>query len=115
MDLGNIGKWLWIVGLALALIWGLAGALGMGLPEILATVAQAAAFLGGLLHLSSMKDKTAFYIAALALGAFAGGAGSLFVDILGGIVAGLLGGAAVAAAAGAAGMLLKTVYEWVMP
>lgn len=115
MDLGNIGKWLWIIGLALALIAGLAGALGMGLPDILGTVGQAAAFLGGLLHLSGMKDRTGFYIAALALGAFWAGAGSLFVPILGDIVAGLLGGAAGAAAAGAAGMLLKTVYEWVMP
>lgn len=115
MDTGNIGKWLWIIGLALALIGGLAGALGMALPGILGTVAQAAAFLGGLLHLSSMKDRTGFYIAALALGAFWAGAGTLFVDILGGIVSGLLGGGASAAAAGAAGMLLKTVYEWVMP
>jgi hypothetical protein len=115
MDMGNIGKWLWIVGLALALIWGLAGALGMALPEILATVAQAAAFLGGVLHLGAMKDKTGFFIAALALGAFWAGAGSLFVDILGGIVSGLLSGAATAAAAGAAGALLKVVYEWVMP
>ena len=115
MDTGTIGKWLWIVGLALALIWGLAGALSFALPDILMTIAQAAAFLGGILHLGMMKDKTGFFIAALALTAFWAGAGTLFVDILGGIVSGLLSGAAVAAAAGAAGALLMVVYDWIKP
>ena len=115
MDTGTIGKWLWIVGLALGLIWGLAGALSFTLPDILMTVAQAAAFLGGILYLGGMKDKTGFFIAALALAAFWAGAGQLFVDILGGIVSGLLSGASTAASAGAAGALFMVIYDWIKP
>lgn len=115
MDMGNIGKWLWIVGLALGLIWGLASGLGMALPEILATVSAAAAFLGGVLYIGSMKDRTGFFVAALALAAFSAAAGDLFVPVLGGLVAGVLGGASWATSAAAAGALLRVVYEWVMP
>ncbi len=115
MDTGTIGKWLWIVGLALALIWGLATALSFALPDVVGTIAAAAAFLGGLLHIGSMKDRTGFFIAAIALVTFSTAAGTLFVAILGGVVAGLLSGAALAAGAGAAGALLRVVYEWVMP
>jgi hypothetical protein len=115
MDMGNIGKWLWIVGLALGLIWGLATGLGMALPEILATISAAAAFLGGILYIGAMKDRTGFFVAALALVAFSAAAGDLFVAQLGGLVAGVLSGAAWAAGAAAAGALLRVVYEWVMP
>lgn len=115
MDTGNIGKWLWIVGLALGLIWGLASGLGIGLPEILATISAVAAFLGGLLYVGTMKDRTGFFVAALALVAFSSAGGDMFIPTLGGLVAGVLGGAAWAAGAGAAGALLRVVYEWVMP
>jgi hypothetical protein len=115
MDTGTIGKWLWIVGLALALIWGLTSALDIALPEIVGTIAAAAAFLGGILYIGTMKDRTGFFIAAIALVAFSAAAGTLFIDVLGGVVAGLLSGAALAAGAASAGALLRVVYEWVMP
>jgi hypothetical protein len=47
---------------------------------------------------------------------FAGASGDWFgVSILTDLLGGILGGAGAAAAAGSAGVLFKTVYEWVMP
>ena len=114
MGTGELGKWAWIIGLALAVLGGIFAAFGTNLGETLGDVAILLAFLGGILHLAS-GDRTAFFIAALALLAFNGAAGVLFVDILGELVEAILGGATWAAGAGAAGVLLVTVYEWVMP
>jgi hypothetical protein len=115
MDMGNLGKWAWVIGFALAVLGGLLAGLGMDvLPAIVGTIALTLAFIGGILHLSK-GDRTAFFIAAAALTWFAAGAGSLFVDMLGGVVAGILTGAAAGAAAGAAGVLLVVVYEWIRP
>ncbi len=108
------GKWAWIIGLALAVLGGILDAFGTSLGSLIGDIAVALAFLGGILHLAS-GDRTAFFIAALALVAFWAGAGTLFVAILGDLVAGILGGAAVAASPGAAGVLLMVVYEWIMP
>jgi hypothetical protein len=115
MGTGELGKWAWIIGLALLVLGGLLGAfMDNPITGVIADIALALAFLGGIFHLAG-GDRTAFFIAALALGAFAGGAGMLFVDVLGSLVSGILGGAAAAAGAGAAGVLLMTVYEWIMP
>jgi hypothetical protein len=114
MGTGELGKWAWIIGLALLVLWGLLGAFGVDLPAIVGDIAVALAFIGGLLHFGG-GDNTGFYIAALALAAFSGAAGTLFVDVLGNLVAGILGGAATAAGAAAAGSLIMVVYEWVMP
>ena len=113
--MNDLGRWAWLIGLALLVLMGLLGGLGVDMDlDIVGDIAVALAFIGGIMHVSK-GDRTAFFIAALALGAFAGGAGMLFVDILGDLVAGILSGAAVAAGAGAAGVLIMTVYEWVMP
>lgn len=108
----NIGKWLWIAGLALGLIWGLATAFGMALPEILVDVVVLLAFVGGILHLAKM-DRTGYFIATLALWAVATTPWTLF-----GIEAWLMpifAGAATAALAGAAGVLVMVIWEWVKP
>jgi len=78
-------------------------------------IAVALAFLGGIFYLGGMKEMTGFFVAALALNFLSGGAGTLFVDILGNLVAGILGGAAAAAGAGAAGALLMVIWGWLMP
>jgi hypothetical protein len=115
MDTSSLGKWAWLIGLVVLVVWsGLAALVTMPDVPYLADVALLLAFLGGIFYLSGMKDRTGFFIAAAALGWFAAGAGGLFVAQLGGLVAGLLGGAAAAAAAGAAGVLLMVVYEWIM-
>lgn len=114
MGTSELGKWAWIVGLALLVLGGILHAFGVDLPAIVGDIAVALAFLGGIFYLAN-GDRTAFFIAAAALGWFAGGAGTLFVDVLGDLVAGILGGAAVAAAAGAAGALIMVVYDWIMP
>lgn len=114
MGTGELGKWAWIIGLALAVLGGILAAFGTDLGGFVGDLAMALAFLGGLFYLAK-GDRNAFYIAALALVAFWAGAGTLFVDVIGDLVAGILGGAAAAAGAGAAGSLLMTVYEWIMP
>ena len=96
MGTGELGRWAWIIGLALAVLGGILGAFGVDLGGTVGDVAVALAFLGGIFHLAS-GDRNSFYIAALALVAFWAGAGTLFVDVLGDLVAGILGGAAVAA------------------
>jgi hypothetical protein len=108
----NIGKWLWILGLALGLVWGLATAFGMALPDILVSVVVLAAFLGGILHLSK-GDRTAYFIATAALWAVAFTPWVMFG--LEAYVAPIFQGAATAALAGAAGVLVMTIYEWVKP
>ncbi|MGH2581722.1 MAG: hypothetical protein ACRDFQ_02345 [Anaerolineales bacterium] len=116
MDMDTIGMWAWRIGLALLVLWGLLGGLGVALDiPIVAELATLLAFVGGILYLGKMEDKTGFFVAALALGAFSAGAGMLFVDILGNLVAGILGGAAVGAGAGAAGALVMVVWGWLMP
>ncbi len=115
MDTSSLGKWAWIIGLVVLVVWtGLAAVITMPDVPYLADVALLLAFLGGIFFLAGMKNRTDFLIAALALAAFSAGAGGLFVAQLGGLVAGLLAGAAAAAAAGAAGILLVIVYEWIM-
>ena len=115
MGTGELGKWAWIIGLALLVVGGIVGAFADNfVTGTIADVAITLAFLGGILHLAS-GDRTAFFIAALALAAFWAGAGTLFVDVLGNLAAGILSGAATAAGAGAAGVLLMTVYERIMP
>ncbi len=114
MGTGEIGKWAWRIGLGLAVLGGILAVFDVDLGSTVGEVAVALAFVGGILHLAS-GDRNAFYIAALALFAFWAGAGNLFVDVLGELVAGVLGGALAAATAGAAGSLLMTVYDWLMP
>ena len=116
MDLKTIGMWAWRIGLGLLVLWGILGGLGVSLDiSIVASIAVALAFLGGIFYLGGMKDMTGFFIAALALAAFWAGAGTLFVEILGNLVAGILQGAATAAGAGAAGALLMVIWGWLMP
>jgi hypothetical protein len=116
MDTSSLGKWAWLIALVVAVVLGALGGLGvsLGLPEIVNSLVVALAFIGGLLYVSTMKDRTAFFITALALAAFSAAAGDLFVSQLGGLVAGILGGAALAAGAAAAGALVMIVYEWIM-
>jgi hypothetical protein len=116
MDTSSLGKWAWIIALVVWVVLGALGGLGvdLGLPAIVTDVVALLAVLGGLFYIAGMKDRTGFFIAALALGAFATAAGGLFVAQLGGLVAGILGGAASAAAAASAGALLMVVYEWIM-
>jgi hypothetical protein len=115
MDTSSLGKWAWIIGLVVLVVWsGLAAVVTMPDIPLLADVALLLAFLGGVFFLAGMKNRSDFLIAALALAAFSAGAGGLFVAQLGGLVAGLLAGAAAAAAAGAAGVLIVMVYEWIM-
>jgi hypothetical protein len=116
MDTGSLGKWAWLIALVVAVVLGALGGLGvsLGLPEIVNTIVVALAFIGGLFYVSTMKDRTGFFITALALAAFAGAAGELFVSQIGGLVAGILGGAALAAGAAAAGALVMIVYDWIM-
>ena len=116
MDTSTIGKWAWLIALV---VWVLVSALGgvgvdLGLPAIVTDIVAALAVIGGLLYISGMKDLTGFFIAALALAAFWASAGTLFVEQLGGLVAGILSGAAAAAAAASAGALLMVIYNWIM-
>ena len=116
MDLKTLGMWAWRIGLGLLVLWGLLAGAGVDLGiQIVADLSVALAFLGGIFYLGAMDDKTGFFVAALALVAFTAGAGTLFVPILGNLVAGILGGAATAAAAGAAGALIMVVWGWLMP
>lgn len=115
MDMGTLGKWAWLIGLVVLVVWGALSAV-ITMPEVpfLGEIAVALAFLGGLFYIAGMKNRTDFLIIALALSAFAAGAGTLFVSQLGGIVAGALAGAGAAATAAAAGALLVITYEWIM-
>ena len=116
MDMDTIGMWAWRIGLGLLVLLGLLSGVGVALDiPIITNVALLLAFVGGILYLGKMEDKTGYFVAALALGAFSAGAGMLFVDILGNLVAGILGGAAAGAGAGAAGALLMVVWGWLMP
>ncbi|MDA1330446.1 MAG: hypothetical protein DWG76_07710 [Chloroflexi bacterium] len=117
MGTGELGKWAWLIALWVAVLGGILATFGVDVlgGGIFVSVVGVLAFLGGWMHLAGM-DRTAFYIAAAALGWFAASSGDWFgVSIISDLVMGILGGAAVAAAAGAAGVLMKTVYEWVMP
>jgi len=119
MGPGELGKWAWIIGLALLLLGGILGAfMDNPITGVIADIALALAFLGGIFHLAG-GDRTAFFIATLALVAVAGAdsmmAGGLFVGFLHDLVAGILEAGRDAAVAGASGVLLMTLYEWVMP
>lgn len=116
MDTSTIGKWAWLIALVVWVVVGALAGLGvdLGLPAIVTDVVAALAFVGGLLYISGMKDRTGFFITALALAAFSAAAGMLFVSQIGGFVGGILGGAAAAAAAASAGALIMVVYDWVM-
>jgi hypothetical protein len=116
MDTGTIGKWAWLIALVVwVLVSALAGlGIDLGLPAIVTDIVAALAFVGGLLYIAGMKDRTGFFIAALALAAFWASAGTLFVEQLGGLVSGILSGAAAAAGAAAAGALIMVVYDWIM-
>lgn len=116
MDTSTIGKWAWLIALVVWVVVSALAGLGvdLGLPAIVTDVAGLLGFVGGLFYISGMKDVTGFLIAAAALGWFANSAGGLFVAQLGGLVAGILSGAALAAAAAAAGALVMMVYNWIM-
>lgn len=116
MDAKSLGKWAWVIALVVSVLLGLLGGLGvnLGLPAIVGDLITFLAVVGGFLHLSDSKDLTGWLITAIALATFSGAAGGLFVPQLGGIVAGILGGAASAAGAASAGALLKLVIDWVM-
>lgn len=121
MDTHTIGKWFWVVGFALAVLAGLLAAVNVTFLSDLAIAGSlilALAFIGGILYLAD-GDRSAFFLAALALWGLAalGGpaAGDLFVPVIGDIVQGVLTGAAAGAAAGAAGVLIMVIWEWIMP
>ena len=119
MDTSSLGKWAWLIGLVILVVWGIVKVfapdmLSADLQTTIGTLCLVLAFLGGIFYLSGMKDRTGYLITAAALGWFAGGGGTMFVDQLGSVVSGALGGAAAAAGAGAAGVLLVVVYEWIM-
>jgi len=116
MGTGELGKWAWIVGLALYVLGGILGAFDVDAlsGDFVVALAGVLAFLGGLLHLSS-GDRTAFFVAAIAF-AFASIGGDWFgIGFLTDLVGGIMAGGAAAAAAGAGGVLLMSIYEWVMP
>lgn len=117
--MNDLGKWAWLIGLALLVLMGLLGGLGVDLGiDILVSLALVLAFIGGVMHLAK-GDRSAFFIATLALWAVTGAGnatGDWFgVSIIADLISGILGGATAAALAGAAGALVMTVYEWVMP
>jgi hypothetical protein len=116
MDLSMYGKWAWVIGLVVLVLWfALSAVVDLSsIPEVVGDIAVALAFLGGILYIAGMKNRTDFLIIALALVSFSASAGTLFVDQLGGLVSGALAGAAAAAAAAAAGALLVVTYEWIM-
>lgn len=116
MDTSSLGKWAWLIALVVWVVVGALAGLGvdLGLPAIVTDIVAALAFLGGIFYVAGMKDRTGFFITALALAAFSAAAGGLFVSQLGGLVSGILGGAAAAAAAASAGALVMIVYEWIM-
>jgi len=115
MDTGTLGKWAWLIGLVVLVVWSaLAAVITMPDVPFLGEIAVALAFLGGIFYIAGMKNRTDFLIIALALAAFSAGAGMLFVEQLGGVVAGALAGAGAAAGAAAAGALLVVTYEWIM-
>jgi hypothetical protein len=117
MGSGDLGKWAWQIALWVAVLGGVLGAFGVDALSggTIASVVGVLAFIGGYMHLSGM-DRTAFFITAAAFLWFAGASGDWFgVSILTDLLGGILGGAGAAAAAGSAGVLFKTVYEWVMP
>ena len=117
MGTGELGKWAWLIALWVAVADGVLNAFGVDALSggSVASAVGILAFLGGWMHLSSM-DRTAFFIAAIAFVWFAGASGNWFeITFLTDLLGGILGGAGAAAAAGASGVLLKTVYEWVMP
>jgi len=100
-------------------VLGALGGLGidLGLPAILGSIVALLAFLGGLLYLAGMKDRTGWFIAALALSTFWAAAGTMFaaeVPQVGGLISGILGGAFNAVGPAAAGVLIMVVYDWVM-
>lgn len=110
MGSGEIGKWAWYIALVVAVVGGLLSSFDVDFLSggTIGTVVGLLALVGGYMHLAD-GDRTAFYIAAAALTWFA--AGDVFG--LGQYVNAILGGAAAAAGAGAAGVLFKTVQEWV--
>ncbi|MEX2143820.1 MAG: hypothetical protein WD740_04440 [Anaerolineales bacterium] len=120
MDMGSLGKWAWLIGLVVLVVLGLLAAvpvdLGADTGSLIASIAVILALLGGILFLAGMKDRSGFFIAVLALlgvTAYAAAAGWDLFGV-GKYVWGFLGGAAAAASAGAIGVLLVTVYEWIM-
>lgn len=116
MDLSMYGKWAWIIGLVVLIVWALLGAFGVstGFDETIGIIATILAWLGGILYLASMKDRTGFLIVALALWAVAPVVASWDLFGVGKYIAAFTTGASAAAAAGAAGLLLVVIYEWVM-
>jgi len=117
MGTGELGKWAWKIALWVAVLGGVLAAFGVDALSggAIASIVGVLAFLGGYFHLAG-DDNTAFYIVAAALGWFAAASGDWFgVSILTDLLGGILGGAGAAAGAGAAGMLFKTVVDWVMP
>jgi hypothetical protein len=112
MGTGELGKWAWLIALWVSILAYLLAAFGVDFlmgGAILAILAILAV-LGGIFHLAGM-DRTAFFIAAAALGWFA--AEAMFG--IGTYVQAIVDGGAFAATAGAVGVLLKMLYEWVMP
>ncbi len=120
MDTSSLGRWAWLIGLVVLVVLGLLAAipvdLGADTGTLITTIAVILAILGGLLFHSSMKDRSSFLIATVALiavyGFVAASGWTLFG--VGGYVWGILGGATTAAAAGSVGLLLFMVYEWIM-
>ncbi|MEX1248407.1 MAG: hypothetical protein WEA61_07985 [Anaerolineales bacterium] len=118
MDFSMYGKWAWLIALIVLVVMSLLGAfsvdLGADTSDLIASIAVVLAILGGIFYLAGMKDRTGFFITVLTLAAVSVGAASFDLWGIGQYLWAILAGAAVAAVAGAAGVLLVVVYEWIM-
>ena len=119
MDTSTLGKWAWLIALVVWVVVGALAGLGvdLGLPTIVTDLVMLLAFLGGIFFVAGMKDRTGFFIIALALFTFSAAVNTMFAEQVaqvGGLIGGILGGAAAAAGAAAAGALLVVVYNWIM-
>jgi hypothetical protein len=117
MDLSMYGKWAWLIALVVLVVWSLLSAFGVSIgsdiESLIGQVMVVLAIFGGITYLAGMKDRTGFFVAVLTLAAAAAGAAAFDLWGLGQYMAAILAGAATAALAGAVGVLLVVVYEWI--
>lgn len=118
MDFSMYGKWAWLIALVVLVLWSLLSAFGVSIgadtETLIGQIAVVLAILGGIFYLAGMKDRTGFFITVLALAAVSVAAASFDLWGIGKYLAAILQGAAAAAVAGAVGVLLVTVYDWIM-
>lgn len=116
MDMKTLGKWAFWIALVAYVLSGILEPFGYGFlgNEYVAGLAALLAVLGGMFYLDDM-DHTGFFVTALALQAFSDKVDPLFVQSLNDIVHGALGGMASAAIAGAVGVLVMILIDWLKP